>query len=192
MTEHRQGRPAQRRRTSAAARRADRPHRRLPQVHQPAARAAVPVRPVLQRVRAGGGPGARRAAWLLARGAAGSAAAIRSIPAGSTRCRPPLHRAAVAVAEGASSWNPLNPLYYAVAWVITRIHAGLSSLFGPTSGLAWVADDRHPRRSHAPDPGAAVHQADARDPQDDGPRTAAAGAEEEVQERQADAQRTRR
>ncbi|HUZ38388.1 MAG TPA: membrane protein insertase YidC [Streptosporangiaceae bacterium] len=34
--------------------------------------------------------------------------------------------------------NPLNPLYYAVAWVITRIHSGLSLLLSPTSGLVWV------------------------------------------------------
>jgi YidC/Oxa1 family membrane protein insertase len=34
--------------------------------------------------------------------------------------------------------NPLNPLYYAVAWVIMRLHAGLGALFGPASGLAWA------------------------------------------------------
>ncbi len=34
--------------------------------------------------------------------------------------------------------NPLNPLYYAVAWVMTQIHAGLSLVLTPTSGLAWV------------------------------------------------------
>jgi YidC/Oxa1 family membrane protein insertase len=34
--------------------------------------------------------------------------------------------------------NPLNPLYYAVAWVIMRIHAGLGALFGPASGWAWA------------------------------------------------------
>ena len=34
--------------------------------------------------------------------------------------------------------NPLNPLYEAVAWVMTQIHAGLSVVLTPTSGLAWV------------------------------------------------------
>jgi YidC/Oxa1 family membrane protein insertase len=34
--------------------------------------------------------------------------------------------------------NPLNPLYIAVAWVITRLHAGLGALFGPSSGWAWA------------------------------------------------------
>jgi YidC/Oxa1 family membrane protein insertase len=34
--------------------------------------------------------------------------------------------------------NPLNPLYYAVAWVIMRLHAGLGALFGPASGLTWA------------------------------------------------------
>lgn len=34
--------------------------------------------------------------------------------------------------------NPLNPLYYAVAWVIMRLHAGFGALFGPASGLAWA------------------------------------------------------
>jgi YidC/Oxa1 family membrane protein insertase len=34
--------------------------------------------------------------------------------------------------------NPLNPLYYAVAWVIMRLHAGLGALFGPASGWAWA------------------------------------------------------
>jgi YidC/Oxa1 family membrane protein insertase len=32
----------------------------------------------------------------------------------------------------------LNPLFDAVAWVLMRIHAGLSVLFGPASGLTWV------------------------------------------------------
>jgi YidC/Oxa1 family membrane protein insertase len=32
----------------------------------------------------------------------------------------------------------LNPLFEAVAWVIMRIHAGLSVPFGPDSGLTWV------------------------------------------------------
>ena len=32
----------------------------------------------------------------------------------------------------------LNPLFDAVAWVMMRIHAGLSVLFGPASGLTWV------------------------------------------------------
>ena len=31
----------------------------------------------------------------------------------------------------------LNPLFEAVAWVIMRIHAGLSVPFGPASGAAW-------------------------------------------------------
>ncbi len=34
--------------------------------------------------------------------------------------------------------NPLNPLYDAVAWVMTQIHAGLSTFLAPGSGLAWV------------------------------------------------------
>ncbi len=34
--------------------------------------------------------------------------------------------------------NPLNPLYYAVAWVIMRLHAVLGALFGPASGWAWA------------------------------------------------------
>jgi YidC/Oxa1 family membrane protein insertase len=34
--------------------------------------------------------------------------------------------------------NPLTPLYIAVAWVITRLHAGLGALFGPSSGWAWA------------------------------------------------------
>jgi YidC/Oxa1 family membrane protein insertase len=34
--------------------------------------------------------------------------------------------------------NPLNPLYYAVAWVIMRLHAGMGALFGPASGWAWA------------------------------------------------------
>lgn len=34
--------------------------------------------------------------------------------------------------------NPLNPLYVAVAWVITQIHAGLSTFLSPTSGLVWL------------------------------------------------------
>jgi YidC/Oxa1 family membrane protein insertase len=34
--------------------------------------------------------------------------------------------------------NPLNPLYYAVAWVIMRLHAGLGAIFGPASGWAWA------------------------------------------------------
>jgi YidC/Oxa1 family membrane protein insertase len=34
--------------------------------------------------------------------------------------------------------NPLNPLYEAVAWVMTQIHAGLSLFLSPGSGLAWV------------------------------------------------------
>jgi YidC/Oxa1 family membrane protein insertase len=33
--------------------------------------------------------------------------------------------------------NPLNPLYIAVAWVLTQIHAGLSHIMPPTSGEAW-------------------------------------------------------
>ena len=33
--------------------------------------------------------------------------------------------------------NPLNPLYIAVAWVMTQIHAGLSSFLPSTSGEAW-------------------------------------------------------
>ena len=32
----------------------------------------------------------------------------------------------------------LNPLFDAVAWVMMRIHAGLSHLFGASSGLTWV------------------------------------------------------
>jgi YidC/Oxa1 family membrane protein insertase len=32
----------------------------------------------------------------------------------------------------------LNPLFDAVAWVIMQIHAGLSHLFGASSGLTWV------------------------------------------------------
>ena len=34
--------------------------------------------------------------------------------------------------------NPLNPLYDAVAWVITQIHTGLSTFLSPTSGLVWL------------------------------------------------------
>ena len=34
--------------------------------------------------------------------------------------------------------NPLNPLYYAVAWVVTQIHSGLSVILSPTSGFVWV------------------------------------------------------
>jgi YidC/Oxa1 family membrane protein insertase len=34
--------------------------------------------------------------------------------------------------------NPLTPLYDAVAWVMTQIHAGLSLVLTPTSGLAWA------------------------------------------------------
>jgi YidC/Oxa1 family membrane protein insertase len=34
--------------------------------------------------------------------------------------------------------NPLNPLYYAVAWVITQIHSMFSLVLSPTSGLVWV------------------------------------------------------
>ena len=33
--------------------------------------------------------------------------------------------------------NPLNPLYTAVAWVMTQIHAGLSHIMPSTSGEAW-------------------------------------------------------
>jgi len=33
--------------------------------------------------------------------------------------------------------NPLNILYEAVAWVMTQIHAGLSTFLLPGSGLAW-------------------------------------------------------
>jgi YidC/Oxa1 family membrane protein insertase len=32
----------------------------------------------------------------------------------------------------------LNPLFDAVAWVMMQIHAGLSHLFGPASGLTWA------------------------------------------------------
>jgi YidC/Oxa1 family membrane protein insertase len=32
----------------------------------------------------------------------------------------------------------LNPLYYAVAWIIMRLHAWLGALFGPSSGWAWA------------------------------------------------------
>jgi YidC/Oxa1 family membrane protein insertase len=32
----------------------------------------------------------------------------------------------------------LNPLFEAVAWVMMQIHAGLSHLFGPSSGLTWA------------------------------------------------------
>jgi YidC/Oxa1 family membrane protein insertase len=31
----------------------------------------------------------------------------------------------------------LNPLFYAIAWVIMRIHAVLGDIFGPSSGWAW-------------------------------------------------------
>jgi YidC/Oxa1 family membrane protein insertase len=31
----------------------------------------------------------------------------------------------------------LNPLFYAVAWVITQIHAVLAHVFGPASGWSW-------------------------------------------------------
>jgi YidC/Oxa1 family membrane protein insertase len=31
----------------------------------------------------------------------------------------------------------LNPLFEAVAWVMMQIHAGLSHLFGPSSGVTW-------------------------------------------------------
>ncbi len=33
--------------------------------------------------------------------------------------------------------NPLNPLYIAVAWVMTHIHSGLSLFLPSTSGAAW-------------------------------------------------------
>jgi len=33
--------------------------------------------------------------------------------------------------------NPLNPLYIAVAWVMTHIHSGLSLIMPSTSGQAW-------------------------------------------------------
>ncbi len=33
--------------------------------------------------------------------------------------------------------NPLNPLYIAVAWVMTHIHTGLSLIMPSTSGQAW-------------------------------------------------------
>jgi YidC/Oxa1 family membrane protein insertase len=33
--------------------------------------------------------------------------------------------------------NPLNPLYIAVAWVMTQIHTGLSQIMPSTSGEAW-------------------------------------------------------
>jgi YidC/Oxa1 family membrane protein insertase len=32
----------------------------------------------------------------------------------------------------------LNPLYIAVAWVITQIHTGVGAVISPDSGLAWV------------------------------------------------------
>jgi YidC/Oxa1 family membrane protein insertase len=32
----------------------------------------------------------------------------------------------------------LNPLFEAVAWVMMQIHAGVSHLFGPSSGLTWA------------------------------------------------------
>ena len=32
----------------------------------------------------------------------------------------------------------LNPLFDAVAWVMMQIHAGLSHLFGPASGVTWL------------------------------------------------------
>jgi len=32
----------------------------------------------------------------------------------------------------------LNPLFEAVAWVMMQIHAGLSHLFGPSSGVTWA------------------------------------------------------
>ena len=32
----------------------------------------------------------------------------------------------------------LNPLFYAVAWVMMRIHAVLAVPFGPASGLTWA------------------------------------------------------
>jgi YidC/Oxa1 family membrane protein insertase len=34
--------------------------------------------------------------------------------------------------------NPLNPLYIAVAWVMTHIHTGLGTFLNPNGGLAWV------------------------------------------------------
>jgi YidC/Oxa1 family membrane protein insertase len=34
--------------------------------------------------------------------------------------------------------NPLNPLYIAVAWVMTHIHSGLGTFLDPNSGLTWV------------------------------------------------------
>jgi YidC/Oxa1 family membrane protein insertase len=34
--------------------------------------------------------------------------------------------------------NPLNPLYTAVAWLMTQIHTGLSTFLNPASGLVWV------------------------------------------------------
>src|SRR5438552_12137504 len=49
-------------------------------------------------------------------------------------------------------------------------------------------DNRHPRGPYAAAAGAAVHQADARDPEDERARAADPGTEEEIQERQADPQ----
>jgi len=34
--------------------------------------------------------------------------------------------------------NPLNPLYDAVAWVVSRIYGVLSPIFGPSSGWTWA------------------------------------------------------
>jgi YidC/Oxa1 family membrane protein insertase len=34
--------------------------------------------------------------------------------------------------------NPLNPLYYAVAWVVKQLYAVLSPIFGDSSGWTWA------------------------------------------------------
>ena len=34
--------------------------------------------------------------------------------------------------------NPLNPLYFAVAWVVKQLYAILSPIFGDSSGWTWA------------------------------------------------------
>src|SRR5262249_24333327 len=112
------------------------PDRRVPPVHQPDDRPALPVRPFVQRLRARRGSPARCAARLVARAAPDSA--LPSFPPRRTRPGPARH-APRAPVPSRGSWlvNPLNPLFIAVAWVMTQIHAGLSLILPSTSGGAW-------------------------------------------------------
>src|SRR5499427_8589972 len=58
----------------------------------------------------------------------------RRVRPGTTRpARPPIPSRGSKLVR-----NPLDPLYYAVAWVMQQIHAGVSVVLNPVSGLAWV------------------------------------------------------